>query len=341
MAAEVRVVILTYNNSNDISECLDSLYGIQTPSLELVVVDNASTDNTLEIVRNDYPYVKVIHNAANCGYAAGNNTALYHPLPRFVVFLNPDTCSNQNWLKIIIDCFSLNPEVGIIQPRIMLYDETNLMNSDGNRANILMFGWPDGYRSQPSGDSDPRRVTFPSGAAFACRREVIESLAGFDSDFFMYCEDLDFGLRSFLLGWDTLCVPRAIVFHKYRYRESPEKLYFIERNRINTLLKVYRIRTLILLFPVIMATEIAVCAKAWREAWLPLKIKSLGSVAKRLPSIFKTRNAVQSNRVRTDRELIQTLTGGLLFSELECNRWVRAGNRLLDRVKTFLIGIDI
>ena len=341
MPPRMRVVVVTYNNETDILECIESLKMVQSVGTEIVVVDNGSSDRTVEVITSRFPDVRVIGNKSNLGYAGGNNSALFEPLPEYVVFLNPDTWTEQEWFSSLLEDLDRCPSAGMAQPRIMLYNSRQYLNSRGNEANFLLFGWPEGY-GQPDLPADRcRRISFPSGCAFAVRRDTLRAIGGFDSEYFMYGEDLDIGLRGFLRGWDVIYSPTAVVYHKYQYRVSPEKYFLLERNRSMTLLKVYRVRTLTLLAPILLATEASIILRSISEGWFVEKVRSYFSVVENARHIFRERRKIQSSRCRSDKDLLELLQGGIHFTPIGGSKLVRVGNTLLDRYQSFLLGLRI
>jgi GT2 family glycosyltransferase len=338
---KVRVVIVTFNNQNDIVECLESLSNQAGVIKDVVVIDNASSDKTLELLRNEFPEVKIIENSVNRGFTSAVNQGLTRPLPEYVALLNPDTCSKQDWLYHASKVLESNPTLGACQATVLLHDRRNTINSNGNVANFLMFGWPGGFEQVYDGKKTVRSVIYPSGCAVVFRRDCLEKVEGLDELMFMYHDDLDIGLRAFLLGCDSACSGEAIVFHKYAYRESPRKFYFLERNRIISLLKLYGVATLAMMFPILLVTEIAIWMKALREGWLSEKVLGYGSILKHTRVIWKARAAIQTRRERSDSQLIEHLRGSLVFRPVEHEMLAKTGNKLLDKYRQFLLGLRL
>jgi hypothetical protein len=338
---KVRVVIVTFNNQDDIVECLESLSNQVGVAKNVVVVDNASSDKTLELLRSEFPEVKVIENRVNRGFTSAVNQALTQPLPEYVALLNPDTCSSHDWLIHALQVLESNPTLGACQATILLYDRRNKINSKGNVANFLMFGWPGGFEQEYDGKETVTSTVYPSGCAVVFRRECLEKVHGLDELMFMYHDDLDIGLRAFLLGYDSACSGKAIVFHKYVYRESPRKFYLLERNRIVSLLKLYKISTIAIMLPILLVTEIAVWMKALREGWLREKIRGYGSISMHIREILDARTAIQVRRERSDSQLIEHLRGGLDFQPVEQGMLAKTGNKLLEKYRQFLLGLRL
>ncbi len=341
MSTDIRLIVLTYDSEGDIQECIDSLVSQEGVRHEVFVIDNASRDKTASLVSKKYPSLKFIRNTENYGYSKGNNIALEQPLPEFVAFVNPDTLSEQSWVAESIRVLKSNPNIGAVQPRIMLFDDRTKLNSKGNEANFLFFAWPEGYGESPDTQDTHRKSAFASGCAAVYRSECLKKIGYFDESFFMYGEDTDLGIRLFLAGYDTMYCPDAVIYHKYRFKESGWKYQLLERNRLAILLKTYRIRTLFALLPIMAVSEIGVILKARSEGWLKHKIRSYGGVIKRLRVLLKNRKELQAVRVRSDSELISLLKGAITFSPLDSSSSFKKGNKLLDKYRKFLIGLRI
>ena len=338
---KLRVVVVTHDNENDVAESLGSLVSQTGIDMDLFVVDSGSTDHTVDEVRSFFPRARILEMGHNIGFAGGCNQGLIQPLPEIVAFVNPDTWSDTEWLARAVADLDSNSKAGSIQPRIMLRDSRTKLNSRGNEANILFFGWPEGYGEECPDPGAVRRISFPSGCAVLFRREVLETTKGFDPVYFMYGEDLDLGIRSFLLGWDVLYSPRATIYHKYQYRESAFKFFLLERNRLLTMLKVYRVRTIVLMFPLLLASELAIIVKAIKEKWFGEKLRSYGSVLVHVGYLRRARKEVQSTRVRSDSELILLLKGAVKFEPLTKSSTIAIGNIILKKYRSYLLGMRL
>ena len=341
MICEARIIIVTHNSESEIADCLESLGENLSGNYEVVVVDNDSTDHTVDAVKTRFSNVGVIRNNSNEGYAGGNNLGLYNPLPEFVVFLNPDTISANDWVSILISDLKSREGAGLAQARVMLHGSEGLVNSRGNEANYLFFGWPEGYGEEHDSTHKSRRISFPSGCAFAIRREALEDIEGFDSEYFMYGEDLDIGVRAFLSGWDVIYSPEAVVYHKYEYKTPPSKLFLLERNRVMTLLKTYRASTLVFAAPVLILAEVYVLLRAAKERWLSEKLRSYLSLCSKGRHVISERRRMQRFRRRSDGRLIELLRGSVSFPQLLSSAYVRMGNALLEKHRSFLLSMKL
>ena len=202
---DLSVIILNWNTQALLEKCLESLVcGQSEIALEVIVVDNASEDDSRTMVRDQFPQVKLICNPKNLGFGAGNNVALPAATGRYVMFLNSDTVVMAGAMALLVRYADAHPDIGILGPKL-LNGDGSLQYSCRSYPN-LATGF---FRNTPLGrlfpknrfntdyllkDYDhvaPRDVDWVSGAALMIRGSLLERIGGFDEDFFMYCEDVD------------------------------------------------------------------------------------------------------------------------------------------------------
>lgn len=338
---DVDVILVTHNSQRDIAECVDALLAQRGVNLNITVVDNASSDQTLEILRARFPEIRILTHSRNLGYSRACNTGLRFLSNDYVAFVNPDNIGDSNWIVNAVGTLEENPTAGGCQARLLLYSERSRLNSRGNQANILFFGWPDGHLELDDVQLSPVRIPFASGGASVYTRECIERVGGYNEAQFLYSEDLELGLRAFLFGYEVILSPNSIVYHKYEFKPSPEKYGYLETGRMLVLIEMYGWRAVILMSPLYLLTELAVLAKAAAEGWLSKKLRSYFSVLTNLDPAMRRRREVQRGRTRSDKELIGLLKGGLYFSPLESSRILTVGNTLFEKYRSFLLTVAL
>lgn len=312
------VIIVNYNGRCHLPRCLDSLLSDGITNVEIIVVDNASSDGSDDLVAHDYPQVRLIRSRENLGFGGANNLAASQAQGRYLAFLNPDTVVTTGWLDALITALEEQPQAGLATSQILLLDQPGRVNAAGNEMHLsgltLCRGLGDAAGCWQQGD----RVTAVSGAAFVMRRSLFAELNGFDADYFMYFEDTDLSLRARLLGYDCRYVPGSVVYHEYQLRFGPHKTYYEERNRYVTLLKAWRWPTLLLLLPVWLLAEVVtwgfVLARDranWRN-----KVWAYGNVWREWSQIRHKRQRVQFSRKTSDRTLLREMTHHLAFTQL-------------------------
>jgi GT2 family glycosyltransferase len=243
----VSVVIPTYNGLELLRTCLNSLSEAGGRGLEVVVVDNASTDGTAEHVKEHFPRVEVVRLPRNAGFSGGTNAGIARSRGDYIFFLNNDAAVTPGAVDELIAFMEGHPEAGMVGPMVVDYDDA------GRVDNLGLATYRDGTtwglaRGEPAvGRGEAHEVLFPCGCACLCRREVLECVGGFDEDFHMLMEDADLGWRVRLAGWACYCVPTAVVRHRYSAtigRFSPDKAFYVERNRIWLAVKNFPLRLL-------------------------------------------------------------------------------------------------
>ncbi|MGH2592460.1 MAG: glycosyltransferase family 2 protein [Anaerolineae bacterium] len=222
---DLSIVVVNWNVRDLLRRCLDSIFAAGQPRLEVIVVDNASSDGSLDMLRADFPHVTLIANADNRGFPAANNQGLAAARGRLVMTLNPDTAIVADALARMIAYLDAHPDVGALGPQ--------LLNPDGSiqssRRRFPTFAtalfestWLQGiaphsvlrryYVDDVPGDV-PQEVDWVTGACIVVRREALEAVGGFDPDFFMYSEELDWCRRIKSAGWKIVYLPAAKVIH--------------------------------------------------------------------------------------------------------------------------------
>ena len=290
------VVVVTHDSSRHV----DRLGSLLLPQLrsddELAVVDNASADGSAEIARRLGGPTRVIETGANLGFAGGCRVGVEATSAPLILFLNPDSDVEPACLDALREAADQHPDWGAWQALVVLEDGTRV-NSMGGVTHYLGFGWAGGCGTALDGVPRlPYETSFPSGAALMVRRDVWNALGGFDDEYFMYGEDLDLGLRTWLSGSRVGVVPAARVRHHYDFEKGPSKWFLLERNRWRTVLSVYPGSLLVLLAPALIAFELALLAVALRGGWLGAKVRSQLAALAGLPATARRRRRVQGTR---------------------------------------------
>ncbi|TAL48577.1 glycosyltransferase family 2 protein [archaeon] len=239
MLPKVSVIVLTYNGSDVISTCLDSVIGTNYPKnmLEIIVVDNKSTDNTVEVVKR-FKDVRLIRLDKNYGFAEGNNRGAAAAKGEYVVFLSQDAKVTKTWLEELIKCIYGKPGIGAACSVSLYYDNKKRINSAGGFWSVLGVSGSIGditYTPQ----NVPRYVFFPSGVSFIMRKDVFRKIGGLDTDYFLYVEDTDLGWRTWDAGYKVVVCPSSIMYHRKEMfgTRSPRYYFFNTKNRLLTIAK--------------------------------------------------------------------------------------------------------
>jgi GT2 family glycosyltransferase len=222
--ADVRlsIVVVNWNSRDDLRACLESLAAQTYRNIEVLVVDNGSTDGSPEMVGTDFPACRLLAQSGNVGFAEGCNRGIEASTGEWVATLNNDCVTEPGWAQALVDAAEGVPaSCGMLQSTMVFLDRPGTINSTGIELTAL-GGGRDRHRDRTWPNDESRRqsaIFCPTAGAAAYRRAMLDavrlSTGYFDRTHFMYFEDLDLGWRARLAGWDALFVPASMVRHKW------------------------------------------------------------------------------------------------------------------------------
>jgi GT2 family glycosyltransferase len=211
------VIIPNWNGLDFIEDCLRSLER-QTLRHHVIVVDNGSTDGSLELIQQKFPKVEVLAFPNNAGFAGGVNRGIKPALKakfEYIVLLNNDAAATPNWLEELVSTAKAHPEAGIVTSKIRHFGD-NKLDSTGDFYSTWGFAFPRGRDEHDTGqyDDEVQQVVFgASGGASLYRADMLRRVGLFDERFFAYFEDVDISFRAQLAGWQVRYAPKAVVNH--------------------------------------------------------------------------------------------------------------------------------
>jgi N-acetylglucosaminyl-diphospho-decaprenol L-rhamnosyltransferase len=220
----ISIILVNYNGAEFLAECLDSIYRVINSDCEVIIIDNSSTDNSVEIVRDRFPSVRLICSEVNLGFGKASNLGVDRSQGTYLLFLNTDTILTENTPQILADYLDRHLDVGAIGARMTFRDGSYQLSS-GMLPNLaiefidkIRYGldrkwhdlWANIYHKQ---SATVREVGWVTGACLMIRREIFQSLGGFDEAFFMYFEDKDLCKRVRALGCKVIYDPDTSVIH--------------------------------------------------------------------------------------------------------------------------------
>jgi len=294
----VSAIIVNYGQHDGLAETIASLRAQTRPPLEVIVVENDPERRGAAAVAGLAEPV-VLVDGPNDGFAGGCNRGAAVARGELLFLLNPDARARPDCLERLVELFVARPDAGVAGAQVLMPDGTT--NAGHNPVHPTGISWSGGlYARAESGDDRP--VMAVSGAALAVRRRVWDELGGFPTPFFMYVEDTDLCWRARLAGYDVRYCPRAVVVHDYAFGKA-QKWFRLERNRGLMLGRVYAGPTLLLLAPLLAATEAAVCLAARRGGWWDAKRAAYVDLWSRRAWLRAERRRVQAGRRRSDAEL--------------------------------------
>ena len=281
---KLSVIILNYNGLRWLAKCLSSVAGTDYPNLDVYLVDNGSTDGSLEYTQENFPWVKVIPNEENLGFAEGYNRAIEKVSADYIVLLNNDTeVLNRDWIKHLVDAAFSDSMIAAVACKMVSMEDRSRLDSVGGMGIPFWRGFIDIGRGEldrgqyDRGDFEP--FAFCGGAALI-KRSIFMRIGGFDGKFFPYVEDPDLSWRLRLFGYKVAFAPRAKVAHYFSGSTKWKavdalKLYYCHRNFLRAIpkncgsslswaLRNYRLYSLIISagFSILEPTKAIAVAKA-------------------------------------------------------------------------------
>lgn len=320
----ISVVLLNWNGEQVVEKCLKSLQGQTYHPLELIVVDNASTDQSVELIRKNFPEVKLVLNEKNLGFGGGNNVGIRASQGRFIMMLNNDTRLDPSCIEELKRGLEKSDRYGACASKILLEYEENLIDAAG--IVVCPDGLSIGRGRLESGDhyNEETEVFFASDCACLYRREMLEDIGLYDEDFFAYADETDMGWRAQLAGWKCIYKPRAVVYHFHSASSgsySPFKAFLVERNRIWVAVKSFPFSLLILgqfytLWRYVLQAYGALSGKGAagrftsdfsKAALVKILIKVYLSIWKSLPLMIRKRRAIQKKKRISNKEVYRLI----------------------------------
>jgi GT2 family glycosyltransferase len=230
--SRVSVIVVNWNGASYLSQCLGSLSQQSYTDTEIILVDNGSSDQSIDLVRKDFPEVKLIELADNSGFTGGNLAGLSIAQGEFIALVNNDTRVERDWLEKLLGPMMVEPTVGICASKLII-EGTDLIDSAGDGLATGGVGFNRGFGVSRREYCSFEPVFAACAAAALYRREMINDIGFLDEDFFLYDEDVDLSFRAQLAGWKCMYVPEAVVYHKGNataVRLSDTHVYYHTRN---------------------------------------------------------------------------------------------------------------
>ncbi len=230
--AELAVIVVNWNGRHLLGECLSSLSDQSFADIEIWMVDNGSSDGSVDYVRKEFPNIRIIPLDKNFGFSAANNRAIESSSSPFVALFNNDAVADRHWAERLLSA-AADPQVGIAASKVLLYSDRQKLDSAGDGMTIAGVGFKRGHLGPSGQHSDTEYVFGASGCAMLLRRSMLGDVGLLDDDFFFSYEDGDLCFRAQLRGWKCVYVPDAVVWHKLNASigaMSRDRVYYGQRN---------------------------------------------------------------------------------------------------------------
>ena len=319
--SSVSIVIPHWNNVDVLSECLESISNTDFENFETIVVDNASTDNSVASVRSNYPNVKLIENDKNYGYAGGCNIGAEAASGDFLIFLNNDTVQEKDWISNLIKTINSDDKIAAVQPKILNYYDRNVFDyagGSGGHMDIYCFPFARGrifsFQENDEGQYNNKEKCFwSSGTCFMVRRELFQKAGGFDESFFAHMEEIDLCWRLYAMGFEVWVEPDSVVYHKNALTlpmYSHKKYYLNHRNSLLMLLGNYSIKNIFLIgIPRLILEKIACLYSILMLDWRHFTaiLRSLFWIIFHPNVIMKKRKSFSKIRTITDKKIMENM----------------------------------
>ena len=346
----VSAIIVNYNGRDFLKNCLNSLYNQDFHGrLEIIVIDNNSSDNSVEFIKMNYPDVTLLENSKNVGHSAACNQGAKIAKGDFLLFLDNDVILQEDFITELLKVFGRKKDCGIAGGMVKDLG-TNFIQELGINIDILGYpisniGTMFGYIIEDKNQYNEIFETFyVSSCALMIPRNLFLKVGGFDDKYFIYKDDLDLCWRVKLLGYKVYVNPKARIYHKMgvtlggssseiigkmKYTTTPLKRYYGERNTLRTLIKNYEIKTLLWILPIYIFMNIGEIlyflskrnlrvVKSYIDAWI-WNIKNFKDT-------LKERRRIQSFRKVSDKEIMKEMYHG--FAKLRIYKTFMLKNSL-------------
>jgi GT2 family glycosyltransferase len=300
-APAVTVCVVAYRSGATLAACVERLAQQSFADFELVLVDNASPEREAQPVAAAWPFVRLIENTANLGFAAAMNQAARAGRGRWLALLNPDAFPQADWLARLVAAAERHPAIRSFASRQLMDEDPTVLDGLGDVMGGPCIPYRGGYRRKDPGNTPEGLVFSACGGAMLIDRELFLAQGGFDEGFFCYCEDVDLGYRLQLIGEPTLLVPDAVVRHVGSASSGGPRSDFAVfhgvRNRFWVLIKDTPGPLLPLVLPLhLLAQTVISLVQPQNRRQIGLTLRAYGAALKGLGPVLAERRKVQARR---------------------------------------------
>jgi GT2 family glycosyltransferase len=290
----ISVVILNFNGKRYLEKSLSALESQTYRDFEVIVVDNASSDGSVDYLEAHFPSARIVENEKNLGFAGGTNSGIRLAKGEYILTLNNDTQVDRRFLECLVEAMQSDKCVGTCAPKMLLPD--GRINSAGVCLSRSGAAWDRGMFEPDCGQYDCQQEVFGACAGAALyRKEMLEEIGLFDEDFFLYMEDVDLALRAKLAGWKCIYIPEAVVYHHHGGTAgfgSDLAVYYGNRNVIWYAVKGFPTGLLLTSLPWIMGRNLAVIPYYALRGQGKIILMSKLDALRGLPGMLKKRKSI-------------------------------------------------
>lgn len=309
----ISVIIPNWNGARYLPTCLDSLRRQTHTDCETIVVDNASTDESVALIARDYPEVRLLRLPTNRGLTGGVNAGIAVAQGETIALLNNDTEADPHWLAELARAIAAHPEAGMAASKMLLFDRRDIIHSAGDFYRTDGVPGNRGVWQHDKGQFDRQEPVFSAcGGACAYRRAMLDDVGLLDESLFMYLEDVDLAWRAQLRGYGCIYVPTAIVYHRLSATGGgPIASFYCGRNFIAIIVKDVPGAIIRRHWPAIVRAQLGFAGESLRHFREPAaRARLRGQLAglAQLPLRLRQRRLVQAGRRVSDEYIASLLT---------------------------------
>lgn len=338
---QLALCMVNYNGEQYLEGSLGSVFDLKEKLNEIILIDNASADGSLKIVKERFPTVKVIQLNENRGPATARNKGFKPASSDLILFMDNDVSLTPACPDRLVQELSRHPSAALAVPRVLYSHNKNTVQYDGADSHYLGLMTLHHHNFPVENLTDlTRKISSLVTTCFIVDRSKLGNGDPFDNSFFIYFEDRDLGLRTRILGYDILAVPSAWAYHgagtkglslRASGRYAKKRVFCLIRNRWLVILKNYQFKTLLVLFPIFFLYEIFQFAGVIKKGWFAQWLRALFWIMMHHAQILQKRRIVQRERQTPDREILKG--GPIPFTKQLAKGVLESTSiRLLDRL---------
>ena len=302
----VSIIILNYNANQLILDCIESIIKTNYENFEIIVVDNASTDNSHIKCKEKFEKIRLIENEKNLGYCEGNNVGIKNAKGELIVILNPDTIVHPDWLSELIRVYNEHGEA-LYQPKHLSLNEKSVIMSTGNMMHIFGFGYArEKGKKDVNQYNEIEQIGYASGTCLFAPVSVLNKVGLLDPFIFLYHDDLDLGWRAAQLGIKSYYVPSSIIYHaeSYSLKWNSEKFFWLERNRKYCLLTHYSKDTYSKISSTLALVDLLIWLFYFSKGFLGSKIRAELDIRRNKKKISERYEQLENRKKISDKDLV-------------------------------------
>lgn len=306
----ISVVIVNWNGESIIQKCIRSVLDQEYPSLEIIVVDNASTDGSAAMITHQFPSIRLVRNTSNVGFATGSNQGVNQATGEYILFLNTDAWLGKDFFPPLVQEFQRDPKLAAAGPLLLRANDPTLLDTCGSYWTLYTWLYHFGYGKEASRKiyHTPRDFFAIKGAVFIVRKDAFDRVGSFDNDFWCYYEETDLCHRFWIAGYKCRYLPVSTAYHE---GGVTSKKFFHARiqfhnfkNQLQSFLKNFSFRSLLWILPVHILFMIGISIVWIIRGKVSIAISPYAAIAW---TCYNIRPIVNKRKmVQTTRELADT-----------------------------------